>query len=124
MHKDPYGRAALVCFLLAALCFWAMAAEAAPLKFRAATGALAGLAAVDLAQSVPCVRAGAPCREVNPVFSRLSPAPFVVVKAAGMTVATVAAWRMRATRPRTAWALLLSLTAAQGFVVAHNARVK
>lgn len=124
MLKHPFGRAALVCWALGAVLLWASFVSAQDRPLRVATMALASLAAVDLAQSVPCVRAGATCREVNPLYARLAPAPFVAVKAAGIGFAIMTAWTIRKEHPRKALTLLIGMAAFQSAVVIHNARVR
>ena len=107
---------------LALACLWASPASAQDRPaFTVTNVALVSLAAVDLAQSIPCVQSGA-CREANPLYRHASASVFVAIKAASVGTITAAAWKLRTRRPKTAWAILIAATVAQGAVVVHNTR--
>lgn len=126
-------RAALFCLALFALCFYLLirvnAQESSvpvretptPMAFKATIGALSGLAVADTIQSVPCLN-GAHCREANPLYKQTSPAGFVAIKAGGITALSVLSWKLHKRHPALAWTLIGSMTAVQGWAVAHNAR--
>lgn len=120
-NEQRFLRIAIPCFIAFMLCLWALRADAQDRPFALTNAALAGLAAVDLAQSVPCLRSPT-CREVGPLYRRASPVGAVAIKTAGVAFVSVAAWKLRKRRPKTAWALLGGLTVFQGAVVVHNAR--
>lgn len=126
-------RVALFFFALAAFCFYLLIRVNAqeqsvpvretptPIAFKVTTGALVGLAAVDVAQSVPCLNSPR-CSERNPLYKHTHPAGFAAIKAGGITGLSVMSWKLRKTRPKLAWSLLGALTFMQGYAVAHNAR--
>src|SRR5262245_36219286 len=121
-------RAAIVCFsAVAVLVLVATTAHCqdAPRKkdtaFKLTAATFAGLAAVDVYQSAPCLHSTT-CKEVSPVYTQTNPAGFIAIKAAGVGTITWMAWKARKTHPKLAWGLLIGATATQGFVVAYNAR--
>jgi hypothetical protein len=119
---------AMVCFILVAIiALWGTCAHAeerkpTPTPFKAAALTLAVLGTVDVFQSTPCLHA-ATCRELNPLYAHVPPAGFATIKAAGVGGVIWASWRARRTHPKTAWLILGTMTAIQGLVVAHNARI-
>lgn len=122
-------RAAILCTVTGLILTWLSVSghceepeRPTPVAFKITIGALAGLAAIDTVQSVPCLQSPW-CYEKNPLYKHASPAGFVAIKAAGISTVSVAAWKVRKTRPKLAWTLLGSMTALQGWAVVHNARV-
>ncbi len=122
-------RASILCMVLAFIFLTLLVSKAfgqerphdTPMKVTIAT--YAGLATVDLLQTTPCVRSGA-CRERNAVLKPVagSYAGMAAAKAAGVTVFSTVAWKLRKEHPKVAWTMLGTVTALQGAVVVYNAR--
>lgn len=121
-------RTSLICLVL----FVALFAFCAPAHaderktasaFRVAAIALAAGGAVDVHQSVSCVRAGR-CAEVNPAYRPLvgSYVGMGSLKAAGVGGVILALRKLHGTHPRLATGLMVGLAAGQGAVVGWNAR--
>lgn len=92
--------------------------------FKVTGAALAGLAAVDVAQTVGAVRSGR-FVETNPLFkSQASSALVLGAAKAGVVTATwaVSSKLRRQGHRKLAWTVLLSVTAVQASAVAWNAR--
>ena len=116
-------RVGLISGIAAALCLYASVAHCQDRPMKVTIAAYAGLATADLVLTTPCVRNGS-CRERNPALKPVagSYAGMAAAKAAGVTVFSAMAWKLRTRHPRLAWGILGSVTAAQGAVVVYNAR--
>jgi len=92
-------------------------------RFKIAAAVLVGLGAADVVQTGSCLQAGI-CTEVNPIARKLNSdyGTLAVTKGAALSLAIWPTWKARKSHPKLAWSVLLAVTAAQGFVVASNAR--
>lgn len=92
--------------------------------FTITAASMAGLGAIDVAQTVGCVRAGT-CRETNPIFKSQASSALVLGAAKATVVASTWAITSRLKRqghPRLAWGILIGVTAVQATTVAWNSQ--
>ena len=117
------ARTAFICFVLLSCATRAQAQDGPPLAFKLTAAAYTGLATADVVQTARCIQAKT-CVEVNPTAKSYasSPAMLAFLKGSVVTLTISSAWKAHKKHPKLAWAVLIGATAANGLIVANNAR--